>query len=321
MFLTINEAKKLIESGKLLHIAGDETLLSQLPKGNWLGGTTPYFIANSGGIMQKQTVFVNELEGAEEFRFAQYDAESLKSITDDAYDNGVTFLILPFASEVATVYAKSAPYMEDLLMKPVVGWISGFDLDAGGCAKAYDGTAAAGWSDKAVAVHIKLPADRLASVGIVNIFQADSASPVIEFPSDELEVTTCKVNGEEVNLAAYLTKHNINTQLPLVADYNGVYINVSIKAVDSEKGVVSLYAPVLAGEEYRFAVDVGNYMDAFAPKLTGMEEKKPVFSCNCILNYLYGDLAGKATPPFEGPVTFGEIAYQLLNQTLVYVEY
>ena len=48
--------------------------------------------------------------------------------------------------------------------------------------------------------------------------------------------------------------------------------------------------------------------------------KDPVFSCNCILNYLYGELEGKKTPPYTGPVTFGEVAYQLLNQTLVYCE-
>ena len=41
------------------------------------------------------------------------------------------------------------------------------------------------------------------------------------------------------------------------------------------------------------------------------------YSCNCILNYLYGDLEGKKTGGFTGPVTFGEIAYILLNQTLV----
>ncbi len=46
----------------------------------------------------------------------------------------------------------------------------------------------------------------------------------------------------------------------------------------------------------------------------------PVLSCNCILNYQYGELEGRKIPPFTGPVTFGEVAYQLLNQTLVYVE-
>lgn len=46
----------------------------------------------------------------------------------------------------------------------------------------------------------------------------------------------------------------------------------------------------------------------------------PLFSCNCILNNLYGKLEGNVTPPFAGLVTFGEVAYHLLNQTLVYAE-
>jgi len=41
------------------------------------------------------------------------------------------------------------------------------------------------------------------------------------------------------------------------------------------------------------------------------------FACNCILNYLYGKLEGKKTGDITGPITFGEIAHQLLNQTMV----
>jgi hypothetical protein len=44
------------------------------------------------------------------------------------------------------------------------------------------------------------------------------------------------------------------------------------------------------------------------------------FSCNCILNYLYAELEGKQTGNFTGPITFGEVAYQLLNQTMVYLD-
>ena len=41
------------------------------------------------------------------------------------------------------------------------------------------------------------------------------------------------------------------------------------------------------------------------------------FSCNCILNFLFGELEGQSIGALQGPVTFGEIGYQLLNQTLV----
>jgi hypothetical protein len=45
----------------------------------------------------------------------------------------------------------------------------------------------------------------------------------------------------------------------------------------------------------------------------------PVFSCNCVLNYVYGRLENERAGRLEGPMTFGEIAFQLLNQTLVHV--
>jgi hypothetical protein len=44
-----------------------------------------------------------------------------------------------------------------------------------------------------------------------------------------------------------------------------------------------------------------------------------IASCNCILNYLYSELEGKKTGKVTGPITFGEIAYVLVNQTMVYL--
>ena len=60
--------------------------------------------------------------------------------------------------------------------------------------------------------------------------------------------------------------------------------------------------------------------DAQARKVVGLDTDNVVFSCNCVLNYLFSNLENKKTGAFVGPVTFGEIAYQLLNQTLVYLE-
>ncbi|NLO97290.1 MAG: hypothetical protein GX091_04375 [Peptococcaceae bacterium] len=203
-------------------------------------------------------------------------------------------------------------------MNPTVGWISGFDLSTDSEAKVYDGSSGESYGDKAVALHICLPDDKIASLGIVNIFDIDEQDSKIEFPEDTLAVTKCLVNGKETFLADFIFENGINTQLPLVADYNGTYINVSIKSVSKENKTVDLYAPVFAGKEYRFAKPVSDYAKSFEEHLQGFKDLKPIFSCNCVLNYLYGKLDGKATPPFAGPVTFGEIAYQLLNQTLVY---
>jgi len=317
MFVTLEQAKELIQAGKILHIAADESLLQQLPKGKWIAGTTPYFITEQGGITCKDKLFVDEIIYAVDYKTTVYDKNNVFDITKDAYPNGLSFLVMPFASDVAVFYAKEAPNSDDLLMNPTIGWISGFDLSTDASAKVYDGVTGASYGDKAVALHICLPDDKMASLGIVNIFNVNENDAKIEFMEDALSVKKCLVNGVEFVFADYLAENNIDTQLPLVANYNSVLVNVSIKAILEDK-TVDFYAPVFAGEEYHFARPVSNYTASFNEHLQGFEDVKPVFSCNCILNYLYGELDGKATPPFAGPVTFGEVAYQLLNQTLVY---
>lgn len=316
MFVTLDQAINLIQAGKILHIAADESLLEQLPKGKWIAGTTPYFITEQGGILCKDKLFVDEIACAD-YKTKVYDKSNVFDITKDAYSNGITFLVMPFASDVAIFYAKEAPNSDDLLMNPTVGWISGIDLDTDAMAKVYDGVTGLSYGDKAVALHICLPDDKMASLGIVNIFSVDENDAKIEFMEDALSVNKCLVNGKEVVFADYIAENQIDTQLPLVADYNSVLVNVSIKAIADDK-TVDFYAPVFAGEKYHFARPVNNYAASFNQHLHGFEDIKPIFSCNCILNYLYGELEGKATPPFAGPVTFGEVAYQLLNQTLVY---
>jgi hypothetical protein len=107
--------------------------------------------------------------------------------------------------------------------------------------------------------------------------------------------------------------------LPLVADYCGSMVNVSFQAVDEKAKTVALYAPVFKGVEYRIAEPVSDYVREFSARIPE-GSLQPVFSCNCILNYLYSELEGKKTGSITGPITFGEIAYQLLNQTLIYLE-
>lgn len=320
MFITLNETKKMIEEGRILHIAAEEHLLQQLPKGNWIGGTTPYFITGEGGTLCKDKLLVDEIDYAVEHKTKVYDAGNIFDVSKDAYENGLTCLIIPFASDVAVHYSKEAPNSEALLLTPVIGWISGFDLSTGGKAKVFDGVHGISYADKAVALHISLPEDKFASIGIVNIFETDENAPKIEFSNSSLSVRNCRVDGKEVLFADYITENKIDTQLPLISDYNSVLINVSVKTVSQENKSVDFYAPVFSGKTYSFAKPVSDYAASFGKYLKALENSNPVFSCNCILNYLYGKLENKSTPPFEGPVTFGEIAFLLLNQTLVYVE-
>jgi hypothetical protein len=115
-----------------------------------------------------------------------------------------------------------------------------------------------------------------------------------------------------------LKEKHIDTRLPLVANDSGAMVNVSLQKVPEAGGAVDLYAPVFRNVDYRIAAPVQDYIKAFNQRLP--KDTKAVFSCNCILNYLYCELDGKKTEGMFGLVTFGEMAYQLPNQTLVYLE-
>ncbi len=318
MLFTLEETVALINEGKALHIAADDSLLQKLPKGNWIGGSTPYFISEDGGLFTKERLFVNELDFAEEIRIAEYGKYNVFQIVEEGFDNGLTILIMPYGSEVAAKYSKEAPNVEELIMHPTIGWISGFELGTAGEAKVYNGSTGQAFSDKAVAMYIRLPKGKSAMINMINIFSDDKTDPVIRFSDNELSVRKCTVNGQEVDFADYIEKKGIDPGMPLVADYNGAYINTSIKGV--ENGEVSFYAPVFKDIEYRFATHVDDYAAEFISRIAEAGARQPVLSFNCILNYLNGALEGKKIPPYTGPVTFGEVAYQLLNQTLVYCE-
>jgi hypothetical protein len=317
MLLDFSETSALIAEGKLLHIAATEALLRKLPKGNWIGGSTEYFIEECGGIVTDSKLSVEVLEFSQ-YKAAVYDTKTIENIASDGYDNGLTIAIIPFNSEVHTEYAKKAPDYADMFIKPVVGWISGLNLGKDGQTPiAVNGFSGECYPDKAVALSVKVPDGKRADIKVVNIFSQDDTSPVIHFGSDGFSAATCEVDGGEVDFADYISANKIDTNLPLVGDYSGVGVNVSIKSI--EDGAVNFYAPVFADIDYRFAVHIPDYEAAFAAKLSEIENKDSIYACNCILNFLYGNLEGKKIDGLFGAITFGEIAWQLLNQTLVYV--
>jgi hypothetical protein len=317
MLITFEETSKMIADGKLLHIAGTEGLLKKLPKGKWIGGSTEYFMAKEGGKVSGDLLFVDEFPYAD-FAIKSYDTNTIPQVTEDSYDNGFTILIIPFDSAVHKEYAQNAAGYKMMFLRTIAGWISGLNLGKQGQTPiAVNGMTQEVFADKAVALHLHTPADKAVSINIINIFEQDTSSPLIEFKEEGFSITKCLVDGKEVNFADYIAKNAIDTKFPLVGDYSGTGVNVSFKAI--ENGVVYLYAPVFNGIKYRMAKTITNYVDMFNKHLTKHKEVKPVFSCNCILNFLYGELENKKIDVFTGSITFGEIAYQLVNQTLVYV--
>jgi hypothetical protein len=320
MLITFDNAEALINDGKLLHIAGTESLLRKLPKGKWIGGSTEYFMAKDGGKITGELLYVTEFPYGAAIK--SYDADSIKTVAADAYDNGFSLVIVPFDSAVHKFYAKNASDFEGMFIKNVAGWVSGLNLGSTGQTPiAVNGETGEILTDKAAVMHLEVPADKTVGIDIVNIFEQDDTSPLIEFieGAEGFSVKKCLIDGKEVVFADYLAENGIDTKLPLVGDYSGSGVNISFKSV--EDGVVSFYAPVFSGIKYRMAKGISDYAGEFNGRLAGLDGTKAVFSCNCILNFLYGELEGKnlSESALAGPITFGEIAYQLVNQTLVYV--
>jgi hypothetical protein len=315
---TIEEVSKKIEAGKTLLLAGSEAALSKLPKGNWIGGTTSYFIDADGGTFSDTSVYVDELpDFVQGIKIAEYTSETLPNIFKDAPEKGFSVLIMPAGSDAHTTYAEKAPLFEGFILKPVVGWISGVPLPEVGrmSPKVFNGQTGASSDASAVVMHATLPANKIADIEIVNVFKPGDGD-TITFPKAGFVQSDCTVNGEKVNFAKYIANVQADTRLPLTANYNGSVVNVSIQATDEANQSVRLYAPVFPGVEYRFAAPVPDYVAAFEAALPS-DKSHAAFACNCILNYMYANLGGKSAGSIPSMVTFGEIAHQLLNQTLV----
>lgn len=319
-FLTLEQTIAKIEAGEFLIVAADEDFLTQLPNGNWLGGTIPYFIAENGGVENFEKAFVHTVNGTNQISMKIYDEKSISRIATDGPDSGqgFTILMLPAGSAVHSEYAKSAPQFPEMFSSPIIGWVTGTHLGDIGQkdAKTVYGLGSLKSTENAVAMHVSLPENQYANIEIINPFE-QSDGDVITFDTATFDVDKCKVNGEEVSFAKYLVDNGISTTAPLVANYNGTGVNVSIQEIDD---TVKLYAPVFPGVEYSFANKIGDYVGSFEKLINSNQScNKSQFSVNCILNYLQAELEGKKTGPLVGPITFGEVGYQLLNQTAVYM--
>jgi uncharacterized protein DUF6976 len=318
MLCTVQEVGQKIRSGDALLLAGSEEALSQLPKGNWIGGTIPYFMGPDGGLCSQSMIFVTEVPAdALKTEVREYKAEELPLICKDVPRHGFTFVIIPAGSSAHTAYAEGAPTYDGIFNQPVVGWISGVHTSEIGKRKpkVFNGLTGSQSTEVAVVMRVSLPDHQRATVDIVNVFEP-GPSEVITFPESGFSAQDCFVGGKRKNLARYLKSIGHDQRIPLIADYNGSLINVSLQEVDENTGNVSFYAPVFGGVEYRCAKPVSDYVALFESAMSG-RSNAACFSCNCILNYLYADLEGKRTGSTTGPITFGEIAHQLLNQTLV----
>lgn len=317
--MTVDEANELIASKRVLVIAGEEHVLCQLDRGNWIGGTIPYFMDNNGGVVEQNQVFVTDFSDLiTRASIGVYSSDQISvEMLADRFVGGFSYVLLPAFSDIHQVYALKTREESHLFDVPTMGWITGVHLDEIGSKtpKVIDGRTGDVWDDKGCVLHCQLPDSMQAKLDIVNIYQQGEGD-TITFLEDSFSCADCLVNGKPTNLADYYQKHHIDVSLPLVANYSGASINVSIQAVDENKGEVALFAPVLHTQEYKLAQPIDDLYGTFSEKLP-QDLSKVLCSCNCILNYVNLDLEHKHSGGFTGPFTFGEIAYVLVNQTMV----
>ena len=318
MLETIEQVSRRIWEGQALLLAGDEPLLRALPRGNWIAGTIPYFIDDAGGVCSRERIHVTPMPAwASAPTIRSHWPARLPRIFADAPDHGFSALLLPAGSAVHLAYARDAATYADAFMKPVIGWIAGVHVSEIGvkAPKVVNGATGECTADQAVVLDVPIPEAKRVEIDIVNVFRSGDGD-TIRFPQTGFETSQALVNGKPADFAAYLEHIGADTRLPLTADYNGSVVNVSFQSVDQASGVVKFYAPVFEDVEYKLAAPVGDYVAEFECVL-GNGAQRPLFACNCILNYLYAGLEGKRIGSFSGPITFGEIAYILLNQTAV----
>lgn len=320
--LTIAEVEQHIAAGRTLLLAGEEALLAQLPTGNWVGGTSPFFITTQQcGLTPQGKIFVSDISDiVQHIEIKTYSQDTLPNVYNDAGEKGFSFIIIPGGSALHASFALNGPNYANFASQPLVGWISGVHPDNLGVQtpKICNGQTGQMSDQEAVVMHVTLVAGKTVDVGIINIFEPDNGD-ILTFPNNGFTCSDVAVNGVNENFAHYITRKGLDLKLPLVADYYGAMINISFQRVDTATGVVKLYAPVFTGVRYRYAKTVTNYVEAFKTRIkdAALSSEQIIFSCNCVLNYL--ELESKNAIPFIGPITFGEIAYQLLNQTLVYL--
>jgi hypothetical protein len=250
-----------------------------------------------------------------------YQASELQSIIGDYPDRGCSFIILPSGSETHLRFDRECLSWSGLFNSPLVGWNAGVLLSeiADSRPKVFDGTTLQSFENAAAVLHATTNDDHAARIEIINPFK-QSSGDTITFPNSGFAVTDCLVNGQRRNFVDYIKQNGVDIRWPLVADYAGAQINVSFQGIDDAPKRVRLYAPVFEDVEYRLADPVANLAEFFGEEFDA-RKVKPAFSCNCILNFLYAELEGKRTGNATGPITFGEIAYMQLNQTLVYVTF
>ncbi|GHV10801.1 hypothetical protein AGMMS49938_00420 [Fibrobacterales bacterium] len=325
-----SEATELIRSGGSFSFIGDERALAKLPKGNWVGGTTCYFTIDGKSVEERDKVFVIDYPAVAKLeKISLYKGETVSNVTNDAPENGFTILFMPAGSGASLHYSQFAPTYPGLFLKPIAGWITGMYLPDWNPAsthkdklpKTFNGLTGESDTDSAIAMHFSLPQGKFAIVKTINPFVARKDSPVIRFEgNNSLIVRDAFVDGKKVNLPKYILENKVDFRFPIQANYSGTLINVSLPPeIQGEE--MLLHQAVFSDMDYRFTEVAPEFKDSQKSCANNViDPKKFIAGCSCILNHLSFNTNGGALCGIDGPLTFGEICYQIVGNTSVYLE-
>ena len=316
---SLEDAQNLINAGFKGIVASDESLLKQLPKGEWIGGTMPYFMSEEGGTTTKEKVLMSELDSRFDIhQINTYTADQLDNIFSDYPEWGASFIIIPALSKCADLYPRVVEHNSKAFMSPIIGWGSGVLWEDVGkiSPKIIDGRDGSLYDDRVIVMHCNLPQNVTANIGTINIIEP--SGPKITFPEYSTELTDALIDGEKRNIYDFLKERNSTIAQAFVTNIRGEKVNLTIKSINDDTKSVTTWNPVNPAYEYQHSDPIDNYEELFEKEL---ENKSGAFAynCNCLYNYFFCNLDGKKIGDVTGVISFGEIGYISLNQTFVYL--
>lgn len=143
-----------------------------------------------------------------DFSIKSYSGHELKNIPKDYFSNGFSYIIITAFSTAHEDFAKDCSTYDGIFDRPLIGWISGFDLSDLGkaSAKVINGLTGEMSDSKAVVLHLNLREDYFAKMNIINLFKQGDGD-TITFDNSGFEIINCKVNGKCINQLSLLRRY------------------------------------------------------------------------------------------------------------------
>ncbi|MDR1865858.1 MAG: hypothetical protein LBR08_09855 [Bacteroidales bacterium] len=308
---SVSEVSRMIDEGLRLILAGVKETLQQLPAGNWIAGATPCYVSSGEpNEFSENQLYVNQLpEYITQAEIKTYDADHLKNIFKEGPENGFTVLLLPFGSEALREYALHAFDYENFGLVPLFGWVAGEGTNwaSSHADVVISGSDAKAHLNKAVVMHVGLPAGKYAEVHIHSPFKIRPDTAIV-FDENTTHPTDVLINGEKRRLEEYMVSRNISFQYPLIANMAG--INICVSFYYDVKPLTTMGTALFKGLTYYFSEPDTDMRIWEIPH-------DRIYALCCLYYVLEPD--PERLCQMTGPATYGEIGYQVVSQSIVYL--